>query len=82
LGTAGDSKMILPDNIKPEWYYGLVSRVQQVANSQNGFAVLEFKVMIRKGNPLIWSEPKMTKIEPIHRSDQFFQQVIDTFSED
>lgn len=72
----------LPDNIKPAWFYGLVARVQQVANSQNGFAVLEFKVMIQKGNPLFWAEPKVTKIEPINRSEDFFQQLIDTFSEE
>jgi hypothetical protein len=57
--------MTLPQDIRPEWF-NVIRRLQSVAHEGNqGLAVLEISVLVdEKGDPIVWTEPKRTKLEP------------------
>jgi len=56
---------IVPQDIRPEWF-NVIRRLQSVAHEGNqGLAVLQIIVLVDdKGNPIVWTEPKRTKLEP------------------
>jgi len=57
----------VPLDIKKEWF-SLIRRLQSVAKSE-GLSVITFKVLVDKeGNPLGWTSPKRTLIEPKSKS--------------
>jgi len=69
--------MSLPENIKPVWWNGLTQRLQQAACSQNGYAIIRISVMVDKdGNPVLWNEPIVTRIEPKGRSSAFLAAIL------
>jgi len=54
----------LPLDIKPGWL-NVIRRLQSVTHRNNGLAVVEMKVLINKfGEPVQWTEPKLTLLEP------------------
>lgn len=57
------------DELKPRWL-GFALRMQGLARSQAGCAIIEVAVVVdAEGNPLVWLEPKMKKIEPLSARD-------------
>lgn len=56
-------------HIRQEWL-SVVARLQQMASSQNGAAIITMTVVVGPdGNPSFWSEPSMKKLEPRSRGD-------------
>lgn len=74
------SKCIEPSmlqNIKHPMWLNLVRRCQQIAMTQQGLAILTFTVLVNAdGEPIGYSTPKMTCIEPKGAMQQF----LDTFT--
>ena len=65
-------------NIRPEWN-PLVQRLQGVACSQSGMAIISVTFMVGPdGNPIWWSEPNITKLEPKARAAYFMSKVIES----
>lgn len=55
-----------PQDIHPKWY-NVIRRIQSIGRSKHviGCAIVSINVVINEsGNPIIWSEPKCTLIEP------------------
>jgi hypothetical protein len=58
----------MPDNqplhIRPQWQK-LAARLQHEARKTEGYAVMAVRVLVDGGgNPVVWSEPKLSKLEP------------------
>lgn len=59
----------LPEHIRPEWL-PIVARMQQVACSQSGMAILKVVILVSpEGNPSFWIEPELKRIEPRSRAE-------------
>jgi hypothetical protein len=55
-----------------------MSRLQQVACRQRGYAIITCKVLVdESGDPVYWMDPSMEKIEPINNSKDFLSQLLD-----
>lgn len=68
--------MALPENIRPQWN-GLIQRLQGKACQQNGHAIITISILVDAGgNPILWTEPSMQKIEPMGSSQQFFYAIM------
>ncbi len=51
------------EDIKPVWL-NVIRRLQSVART-DGFAVLSIRILVNAaGDPVYWTEPKRTKLEP------------------
>lgn len=62
-------------HIRSAWL-PFLSRLQSVAGKQRGHAIIRMIVIVdSEGNPVIWSEPKMTKLEPVSRTSDFLEQM-------
>ena len=60
-------------DIQPQWL-GLIRRLQSASYSvgNKGYAIVQINVLVDKeGKPLIWSEPKVTRLEPNGRTEEF-----------
>lgn len=56
----------------------LIDRIRGIAHHQRGHALVKILVLVDKeGNPVGWTEPKMTKLEPISRIGDFLEQIED-----
>jgi hypothetical protein len=59
-------------SIKNKRWLGLVRRLEQMAMTQNGHAMIQLTVIVNKqGEPVIWLTPRMTLIEPMDASQTF-----------
>jgi hypothetical protein len=68
--------MPLTDDIKPCWL-NPIRRLQSMAGQQKGYAILEIKIVVDEhGNPVFWTEPTMTKIEPQSSGARLMAQII------
>ena len=57
-----------PLDIKRGWL-SVARRLQSIARTE-GYAVVSINILVGPdGNPLAWTEPKLTKIEPKRSSD-------------
>lgn len=55
--------------LRPEWLR-LALRLQGKARSQAGHALLTIRMIVGPdGNPIIWTEPCLTKIEPLSANE-------------
>ena len=64
-------------HIRPKWAT-FMSRLQQVACRQRGYAIITCKVLVdESGDPVYWMDPSMEKIEPISSSRDFLSQLLD-----
>lgn len=62
--------------IRKQWE-PLVQRLQSKACRQEGFAVINVTFLVGPdGNPVLWGEPSMTKIEPLYDASHFMQQLM------
>lgn len=72
-----DNGRQVKENIKESWWIGLTARLQQAANSQNGYALVTITVLVDEhGNPTFWTEPKVSKIEPLRRGKDFLESML------
>lgn len=56
--------MTIPQDIRSAWF-NPIRRLQSVACQNNGIAIIRMSFVINEnGDPVVWTEPKMTKVEP------------------
>lgn len=68
-------------HIRPAWA-SFVSRIQGEACKQRGHAAIRITVIVdAEGNPLLWSEPKMTKLEPMARTADALAQLLNLLTD-
>ena len=66
-------------DIKPRWL-NLVRRLQSASASSgnNGHAIIQISIIVDKnGNPEVWSEPRVIKLEPLSRTEEFLRVFCD-----
>lgn len=68
------------NHIRPAWqsalkeWLSVLSRLQSISGQQRGHAIVRILVLVdHEGNPIIWTEPKMTKLEPVSRTGDFLE---------
>ncbi len=53
-----------PQDIKPQWL-NIARRMQSCGRKQAGEAIVKILIVVdANGNPILWVEPKITKLEP------------------
>lgn len=58
----------LPPDIKKPWL-SPIRRLQGAAGGQRGLAILTISILVdENGNPVCWTDPKRTLIEPRQRA--------------
>jgi hypothetical protein len=64
----------MTDDIQAAWK-NIARRLQSIAcGKNNGIAVLTIRIAIDEwGNPIAWSEPEMTRIEPKRAADDLMR---------
>lgn len=71
-----------PQHLKTPWL-SILARLQSVAVEQRGNAVLTIRVVVdEKGLPIFWSEPKMTRLEPMSRTREWLNKLVELISLD
>lgn len=69
----------IPLDVKPCWF-NPIRRLQSVAAKNNGMAVVVMKFLVNDaGEPLYWTEPKITFVEPSRQRGR--QSLLDLFTE-
>ncbi len=74
MGTNGSAPITSTQmqSIKNPRWLNLVRRLEQLAMSQQGHAILHITVVVNNhGVPLVWTTPQMTLIEPKDASQSF-----------
>lgn len=67
---------VLTDDIKPHWF-NLIRRLQSVARQQRGHAVITVSVIVdANGKPIVWTEPRMVKIEPVAATPSWLEDFL------
>lgn len=62
-----------PADVRPEWF-NVIRRLQSVARTQQGLAVLTIAVFVNAdGHPIKWTEPKRLCLEPKGTDAQFLE---------
>ena len=60
-----------PEDVRHQWL-GVIRRLQSVARTQQGFAMIQIAVFVNQdGFPIQWTEPKLTRLEPKTPNDEF-----------
>ncbi len=55
--------IVVPEDINKEWF-GVIRRLQSVSKS-NGLSVVSIAILVdENGNPVAWTAPKKTLLEP------------------
>lgn len=66
---------MLESNVRPQWL-NFTRRMQQAGCSQKGYAMLTIEVLVDPaGNPVVWWEPKLRRIEPGVSSQVFMDRL-------
>lgn len=69
--------MPLPSHVPPEWWFGLSQRMQALAKQNNGYAIINLRVLVGPdARPILWLEPGMKKIEPKGLTEDFFKEFL------
>jgi hypothetical protein len=64
-----------PLHVKPKWL-SFVSRIQGIAREHKGHAVITIRVVVdADGLPVIWSEPKLLKLEPLSSTQAWIDYI-------
>ena len=62
--------------IRKQWE-PFVLRLQSKACRQTGYAIINVTFLVGPdGNPILWSEPSMQKLEPLHGAAHFLDRVL------
>jgi len=62
--------------IRKQWE-PFVLRLQSKACRQEGFAIINVTFLVGPdGNPVLWSEPDMQKLEPLSTATHFMNQLL------
>ena len=73
-------------DIKSEWtgWLNCVRRLQSCAHNQEGLAIAQLTVLLSQdGTPVLWTSPKITKLEPKRRiTAEQIQALVDLFGDD
>ena len=68
---ASSSPPDFPSDIRKNWY-NLIRRLQGTARTQQGLAAITITVFVNaEGDPIKWTSPRMTCLEPKGSDDQF-----------
>ena len=53
-----------PDDIRRKWF-DVVRRMQSTTSNVTTVSILQVNIVVDKnGDPLVWTEPRLTKLEP------------------
>lgn len=66
MDTTGNipTTITLTSDVKSQWL-NVVRRLQSACHGNQGYAVLSIRVLVNgTGEPVCWTEPKRTKLEP------------------
>ena len=72
--------MSVPEDVHKNWF-NVIRRIQSVANSRNvvGIGIVQINVVINdRGEPVLWTEPKCTLIEPKKRNHELIAMLTDS----
>lgn len=60
-------------DIRPQWL-NVARRCQSVACKQNGISLVTMKILVgADGNPIVYQEPFLIKIEPISQVERLLE---------
>jgi len=63
-------------DIKPGWL-NVARRLQSVSRKQAGYAVVSIRVLVNAdGEPLLWNDPTVTRLEPLRAAEQFLSDLL------
>lgn len=62
------------DQLRQPWV-NLAARLQALASSQRGYAIITVRIVVDPNCAPIWIEPKMVKIEPVKGSHDWLNQL-------
>ena len=66
MNTTGNipATVTLTSDVKPQWL-NVIRRLQSACYGNQGYAVLSIRVLVNgTGEPVLWTEPLRTKLEP------------------
>jgi len=66
----------MTQDIQLAWL-NIARRLQSAAAQSQGAAVIEIKIVANGTQPLYWTEPKITKIEPKAKCDEIIRLIVD-----
>lgn len=62
-----------PLDVRPCWF-NPIRRLQSVARNQSGMAIVSMKFLVNEnGDPVLWTDPKVTLLEPGRNKDAIMQ---------
>jgi hypothetical protein len=70
MNTTGDVPVTvtLTSDVKPQWL-NVIRRLQSACHGNQGLAVLSIRVLVdAAGEPLLWTQPVRTNLEPKSRA--------------
>ena len=71
--------MAITEDVKVIWL-NPIRRLQSLAKQQRGYAILAIQIVVNEnGDPVFWTEPTMTKIEPQVSGSKVLAQIISGF---
>ena len=70
-------------DIKSDWL-NIIRRLQSCAYNQEGLAIAQLTVLLSQdGTPVLWTSPKITKLEPKKRiTTEQMQSLVELFGDD
>lgn len=79
------------NHIRPAWqsalkeWLSVLSALQArsaESHKQRGHAIVRVIVVVDSdGNPVVWSKPSLTKLEPFSRTGDFLEEILKSLSE-
>lgn len=68
-------------DLKPNWL-NVARKCQYVCSQQTGFAVVHMKILVGPGGePVFWTNPEMTNLEPKQGASVFLHQVLERLTD-
>lgn len=60
---AKNKQSSITEDIKPSWL-NPVRAAQAACRNNKGYAIVTLAILVNKNDPMLWIEPKLTKIHP------------------
>lgn len=71
----------MSEDLQPNWM-NIARRCQSIVCQEQGFAVVTIRVLVGpSGDPVLWMQPKIEKIEPLRGATVFLHTVLERIIE-